>query len=168
MKIIFSFFIGASMFAHAQQDRKVLATSGRVAKNLNQSLFQTRRIEYTLGEPFTITSLSNGKRINSGFNQPDVNLPISNPSGGATNSSALNAIVFPNPTDHYLSIQTNFAPDTQYDIQLIDLNGKLISIYHMNSNQLRINDLSLPSGLYLLNFYDSYGKFLLQKELTIF
>lgn len=155
------------MFTHAQQDRKVLATSGRLAKNLNQSLFQTRRIEYTLGEPFTITSLSNGKRINSGFIQPDFNLPISNPSGGTTNTSALNAIIFPNPTDHYISIQTNFAPDLHFDIQLIDLNGKLISIYRMSSNLLRINNLSLPSGLYFLNFYDSYGKFLLQKELTI-
>ncbi len=169
MKILYLFLIiSVEYLVFAQQDRKVLATSGRVAKNLNQSLFQTKRIEYTLGEPLTLTTLSNGKRINSGFIQPDSNLPILNPSVSATNTAALNAIIFPNPTDHYLSIQTNFTPDNHFDIQLINLNGKLLYIYQMNSNQLRISNLSLPSGLYFLNFYDSYGKFLLQKELIIF
>ncbi|MFM7005948.1 MAG: T9SS type A sorting domain-containing protein [Flavobacteriales bacterium] len=169
MKILIGILLlGMQFSVNAQQDRKVLATSGRVAKNLTPSLFQTRRIEYTLGEPLTFTTLANGKRINCGFIQPDANQPILNPNGGASAASALSAVIFPNPTDHYVSIQTNFAPDQHFNIQLIDLNGKLISVYQMSSNQLRINELILPSGLYLLNFYDPHGKFLLQKELSIY
>jgi hypothetical protein len=165
---IFLILLICSQTLYAQQERKVLATSGRVAKNMTPSLFQTRRIEYTLGEPFTFTTLANGKRVNSGFIQPNANIPIANPNGGAIGTAALSAIVFPNPTDHYVSIRTNFAPDQHFEIQLIDLKGKLISIHRMNANELRINDLQLPSGLYLLNFYDPNGKFLLQKELSIF
>lgn len=167
-KLLCILILGMQFLVNAQQDRKVLATSGRIAKNMMPSLFQTRRIEYTLGEPFTFTTLANGKRVNSGFIQPDANIPIANPNGGASGTAALSAILFPNPTDHYVSIRTNFAPDQHFDIQLIDLNGKLLSIHRMSANELRINDLQLPSGLYLLNFYDPNGKFLLQKELSIF
>lgn len=168
MKTAFIFSLCISSFVVAQQERKVLATSGRVAKNLTPSLFQTRRIEYTLGEPFTFTTLANGKRVNSGFIQPQDNVPISNPNGGSIGTAALSAIVFPNPTDHYVSIQTNFAPDQHFNIQLIDLQGKLISLYQMSTSNLRINELNLPHGIYLLNFYDPSGKFLLQKELSIY
>lgn len=167
-KLLCILILGMQFTLNAQQDRKVLATSGRVAKNMTPSVFQYRRIEYTLGEPITFTTLNNGKRINSGFIQPTSNQPIQNPNSGSVGSTALSAVIFPNPTDHYVCIQTNFAPDSHFEIQLIDLNGKLISIYRMSSNQLRINELTLPSGLYLLNFYDPYGKFLLQKELSIF
>jgi hypothetical protein len=155
-------------FIYAQQERKILATSGRVAKNLTPSLFQNRRIEYTLGEPITFTTLNSGKRINCGFIQPDENKPVLNPNSGASGGSALSAVIFPNPADQFVSIQTNLVPDSHFDIQLINLNGKLISIYRMSSNQFRISDLTLPSGLYLLNFYDPNGKFLLQKELSIY
>jgi len=158
--------IGTITFA--QPARKILATSGRVAKNLNPSLFQTKSMEYTLGEPITMTSLTNGKRLNCGFIQPDGNFAVANPSLGAGNTAVLSATLYPNPTDHVLSIQTNFAPEVHFEIQLIDLNGKLLSIYQMNSNLFQICDLSLTSGIYLLNFYDSFGKFLLQKELSVF
>jgi hypothetical protein len=151
----------------AQVERSVTNSAGRVAKNLNFSLSQQKRIDYSIGEPVTYTQLANGKRINNGFIQPSTLIPIS--SGGSNNnaSSALVANVFPNPNDGSFTIAVNSTPLEYYNLQLIDARGRLVSIFRMEQDTFRITKLELPIGIYYLNFYDSKGSFLLQKNISI-
>jgi hypothetical protein len=153
--------------SNAQIERSILNTAGRSAKNLNFSINQQKRIDYSIGEPVTFTQLANGKRINNGFIQPSTLIPIS--SGGSNNnaSTALVANVFPNPNDGSFTIAINSKPLEYYNVQLIDARGRLVSVFKMENETLRITQLELPTGIYYLNFYDSKGSFLLQKNISI-
>jgi hypothetical protein len=167
MRCSFYIFLLISFLSNAQIERSILNTAGRSAKNLNFSINQQKRIDYSIGEPVTFTQLANGKRINNGFIQPSTLIPIS--SGGSNNyaSTALVANVFPNPNDGSFTIAINSKPLEYYNVQLIDARGRLVSVFKMENETLRITQLELPTGIYYLNFYDSIGSFLLQKNISI-
>lgn len=167
MKVLFIILLLCPLLTFAQIERSVLNVAGRTAKNLNFSFTQKRRIDYAIGEPVTFTQLANGKRMNNGFIQPTSNLPLS--SGGSTpfSNATLIASVFPNPNDGSFTVEVSSTPIDYYNLQLIDLRGRLIEIYRMEEATLRITKIALPTGIYILNLYDSKGAFLLQKTISI-
>jgi hypothetical protein len=167
MKVLILILLLSPILTFGQIERSLINVAGRTAKNLNFSFNQQRRIEYAIGEPITFTQLTNGKRINNGFIQPTSNLPLSSGGSTVTNSTALIAHIFPNPNDGSFTIELNSPPLDYYAVQLIDLRGRLIEVYRMEETTLRITKIALPTGIYLLNFYDSKGTFLLQKNISI-
>ena len=74
--------------------------------------------------------------------------------------------VYPNPASTYSIIE---GPEDQKDIiqiQLLDVNAKLIGEYRMETNRLWIDfENKLTPGTYFLNFYDLSGQFIQQNKL---
>lgn len=56
--------------------------------------------------------------------------------------------LFPNPTSDYLTIKTNQA--MYFDINVLDVNGKIILTKTQNKNEATIDVSTLPKGLYML------------------
>ncbi|MFM7565601.1 MAG: hypothetical protein ACKO4K_02525, partial [Flavobacteriales bacterium] len=82
MKSIFILLLTISVFTlNAQTDkRRVMASAGRIAKNLTPTMFGTNYImSYTLGEPFIYVNTPIGYtnvRMCNGFQQPDALIPV--------------------------------------------------------------------------------------------
>jgi hypothetical protein len=167
MKFLILFFITISLTSYAQLERSILNTGGRSAKNLSFTFNQRKRIDYSIGEPVTFTQLANGKRINNGFIQPSNIVPISSGANNTGASTTLVANVYPNPNDGSFTISVNSLPLEYFNVQLIDSRGRLINTFRMENEILRITKLDLQTGIYFLNFYDSKGSFLLQKNISI-
>jgi hypothetical protein len=116
---------------NAQTDkRRVMASAGRIAKNLTPTMFGTNYImSYTLGEPFIYVNTPIGytnTRMCNGFQQPDALIPVG-PGTSALLPSNPVFNIYPNPFDSYSIIE---APqeyeDQELKLQLIDANGKLV------------------------------------------
>jgi len=56
--------------------------------------------------------------------------------------------VYPNPVDDYLFVQHTDA--NNHTLQLIDINGKIISSIISNNSTNKIDVFNLPAGIYLL------------------
>jgi hypothetical protein len=63
--------------------RRIMASAGRIAKNLTPTMFGTNYImSYTLGEPFIYVNTPLGystTRMCNGFQQPDALVPVGTP-----------------------------------------------------------------------------------------
>ena len=71
--------VSSSFFTQTDK-RRVMASAGRIAKNLQPSPFGTNYImSYTLGEPFIYVNTPLGyasTRVCNGFQQPDALVPL--------------------------------------------------------------------------------------------
>ena len=156
---------------NAQTDkRRVMASAGRIAKNLTPTMFGTNYImSYTLGEPFIYVNTPLGytnTRMCNGFQQPDALIPVG-PGTSALLPSNPVFNIYPNPFDSYSIIE---APkeyeDQELKLQLIDANGKLVYDAIMKGAR-HIADYStgLAPGTYFLNIYHMSGAFIHQVKL---
>jgi hypothetical protein len=156
---------------NAQTDkRRVMASAGRIAKNLTPTMFGNNYImSYTLGEPFIYVNTPIGytnTRMCNGFQQPDALIPVG-PGTSALLPSNPVFNIYPNPFDSYSIIE---APkeyeDQELKLQLIDANGKLVYDAIMKGAR-HIADYStgLAPGTYFLNIYHMSGAFIHQVKL---
>ena len=156
---------------NAQTDkRRVMASAGRIAKNLTPTMFGTNYImSYTLGEPFIYVNTPIGytnTRMCNGFQQPDALIPV-----GPGTSALLppNPVfnIYPNPFDAYSIIEApqEYA-DQELKLQLIDANGKLVYDEIMQGARHKADySTGLAPGTYFLNIYQITGEFIQQVKL---
>ncbi len=65
---------------------------------------------------------------------------------------------YPNPATKKIYIQTQFAPEQVMEVAVSDMTGRVIYYMAMNAEALRITGIdvtSLPSGLYMVNIFDT-------------
>ena len=156
---------------NAQTDkRRVMASAGRIAKNLTPTIFGTNYImSYTLGEPFIYVNTPLGytnTRMCNGFQQPDALIPVG-PGTSAILPSNPVFNIYPNPFDSYSIIE---APkeyeDVELKLQLIDANGKLVYDEIMKGARHKADySTGLAPGTYFLNIYQITGEFIHQVKL---
>jgi hypothetical protein len=154
--------------SYSQSNLKVMASAGRVAKNLNPLVFGPNyTMSYTVGEPFIYTgTLVSNKRFFNGFQQPDAMVPIGPGVVGQMPTQPIFKI-YPNPFDSYSIIE---APkeyeEVELKLQLIDGNGKLVFEEIMTGARHKADYSSnLEPGTYFLNIYQINGEFLEQIKL---
>lgn len=172
MKIgLFIILILHFLTLNAQTDkRRVIASAGRIAKNLTPTMFGTNYImSYTLGEPFIYVNTPLGytnTRMCNGFQQPDALIPVG-PGTSALLPSNPVFNIYPNPFDSYSIIE---APkeyeDQELKLQLIDANGKLVYDEIMQGARHKADySTGLAPGIYFLNIYQLTGEFIHQVKL---
>jgi hypothetical protein len=121
---------------------EVISSSGDNYNNSNGSL------SWTLGEPITSTDNTGSYYLTQGFQQPSaiVVTAVTNPTGQNT------VTVYPNPVTSSIYITRD--GNEQLQIQLMDMNGKIIlsKALSISENQMDLN--TLANGMYLLKIYD--------------
>jgi len=160
-----------SVSTFAQIDkRRVMASAGRVAKNLNPpSIGTTYTLSYTLGEPFIYVGTPLGYTTTfmcNGFQQPDALVPIA-PGTSAMLPAKPIFHIYPNPFDAYSIIEAPAAyEDQDLKLQLIDANGKLVHEEHMHGTRHKADySTGFAPGTYFLNIYYLSGAFIQQVPL---
>ena len=169
---LLSIILFLSFFSiHAQTDkRRVMASAGRIAKNLTPTMFGTNYImSYTLGEPFIYVNTPLGytnTRMCNGFQQPDALIPIG-PGTSAMLPSNPVFNIYPNPFDSYSIIEAPMEyEDQELKLQLIDANGKLVYDEVMTGARHKADySTGLAPGIYFLNIYQITGEFIHQVKL---
>ena len=56
--------------------------------------------------------------------------------------------IYPNPVNSYVTVTSN---DRINEVELLDISGKLIQKFKVQSDRYTIDTSKLPSGVYLLN-----------------
>ena len=107
------------------QERKVIASAGRDASNGQTGLSQYL-MAYTIGEPLIYGGSAGINKISNGFIQPIGITAIAPPSTSGMILNPGDIAVYPNPFGTYLMINGWEESDENVNIQLIDLQGKLI------------------------------------------
>lgn len=155
----------------AQPDkRRVMASAGRIAKNLNPTPFGTNYImSYTLGEPFIYVNTPLGfpaTRVCNGFQQPDALIPVG---PGVVVQMPTQPVfkIYPNPFDAYSIVEAPKEYEEQeLKLQLIDANGKLVHDEIMKGARHKADySTGLAPGTYFLNIYHMSGALLEQVKL---
>jgi hypothetical protein len=74
--------------------------------------------------------------------------------------------VYPNPANSYFIVY-NYAGVENRKIELLDLNGRIVSRKNSSSLTSRIETGALSSGFYILNITDSKGKIIRKQKMVI-
>jgi hypothetical protein len=151
-------------------DRIVFSSAGKNLKNANilAPPAQQKRLTFTLGEPIIGLGTSSGKRIFNGFIQPEGVFPIA-PPGPVLIPTSDPFKIAPNPTMENVQITGPEEWNSSVKIQLIDLQGKLVSEYEMNDKIFQLKfDPTIAPGNYFLNFFQENGLFIQQTKLIKF
>lgn len=155
----------------AQMDkRRVMASAGRIAKNLQPSPFGTNySMSYTLGEPFIYVNTPLGyasTRVCNGFQQPDALIPVG---PGMVVQMPTQPVfkIYPNPFDAYSIVEAPKEYEEQeLKLQLIDANGKLVHDEIMKGARHKADySTGLAPGTYFLNIYHMSGALIEQAKL---
>jgi hypothetical protein len=172
MRIAFFLLVGYfCLNSYAQMDkRRVMASAGRIAKNLNPTPFGTNYImSYTLGEPFIYVNTPLGyasTRVCNGFQQPDALIPVG---PGVVVQMPMQPVfkIYPNPFDAYSIVEAPKEYEEQeLKLQLIDANGKLVHDEIMKGARHKADySTGLAPGTYFLNIYHMSGALIEQVKL---
>ncbi len=71
-----------------------------------------------------------------------------------TSGNTSSISVYPNPANEYLTIELNTIPA---QINITDIQGKVLKTLTTNSNRTMVNISELPSGVYFLNTSDNFN-----------
>jgi hypothetical protein len=130
--VLFSLFTTVSVSA-----QEVVATQGDSYSNANGS------IDFTIGEVIINTGTDGSNYITQGFQQTNWNFV-----GLVDHSPSYEAIVFPNPTEDILNIQTSAFENVTYS--LYDAQGRLVLQDKLSAEQTPIQVSQLAPGSYSL------------------
>lgn len=104
-------------------------------------------VSWTLGEPFVKYKQGDSFTLSEGFQQVYSNLPVSS---DEVNISDYGILLFPNPSRDFLFIrQKKIVHDLS--IQILQINGILVSSYRIYSNHEQLDLSRLPVGQYLVH-----------------
>ncbi len=73
--------------------------------------------------------------------------------------------VFPNPTQDILSVTLQNKNIQNIDVEVYDIDGKLVLMKKFNSSSFQVNTSNLKSGSYIVNFKDINGYLLTSKKM---
>jgi hypothetical protein len=111
-------------------------------------------IDFTVGE-LVINTFDNGSNgLTQGFHQ--TNLVISNVYDLTTE---LKVSVYPNPVLYQLTLafsELQFG----YDIEILDMNGKMVKTLPVSGLEIKVDVQSLAAGVYMLMLKDEEGNYL--------
>ena len=101
------------------------------------------KIDFTIGEVVNQTIVGVNNDLTQGFHQPNLTV-----TGIKDFEENFKAAIFPNPVVNSLSI--NFEEiDQVYHLEALDLNGKLLFVKQLNSNNNVIDVSYLSAGVYI-------------------
>lgn len=154
LSVIYQPFI----FTSAQSiSPEIISTSGSSFTGINS------RIDFTVGELITPT-LSNGViELTQGFHQPEIHYTLVE-----TFSDDFSFLLYPNPTEQFLSVETTYEEFVQ--LYLNDIHGN--SIYTSSGFKYKtVLDLGIyAAGSYILTILDKSGvvlyKYIIIKKST--
>jgi hypothetical protein len=156
-----------TLYSQSFSDRRVFSTAGRDLKNLSLGLpvTQNHKVTFTMGEPLIGFISLTGKRLSTGFIQPDGIFPIAPPSPVQI---TLNDpfLITPNPAANSTYIKAPEQWEGKVTVQLMDSHGKLVKSQTMESLLMEFTfDPIIAPGNYFLNFYMEDGSFIQQSKL---
>ncbi len=149
-------FIGLlSVTVSAQNlQRSSLGSSG--ASSRISSSDNMYYVSQSVGQKSVIGTLINGENaIRQGFQQPPIQVEVYS----ETNTD-IQAVVFPNPVDAFITIQFNEELKNPIQVEIFDVLGKLmINTSENPTNSFKINMTHLATGTYFLNLSSGNRKF---------
>jgi hypothetical protein len=148
-KIISSSFLLLGLKLLGLQAQQVIPASGGNASGSGGTA------SYTVGQVLYTTNIGSKGSVVQGVQQTYEISVIS----GVENAKDINLsyIVFPNPTADYLTLKINSNSQIRFVASLYDINGRLISMQGIESNESRIEMKNLVSGVYFLKVYNTIG-----------
>jgi len=152
LTILFGFF-SISMGAQNLQ-RSSLGSSGSSTEITSSD--NTYYISQSVGQNSVTGTLINGENaIRQGYQQPPIRVEII-----SEDSSGLEAFIFPNPVETYVTIQFSEVLKTVINIVVYDITGKVIlENKEAPTNSFNVDMSSYSSGVYLLNITSGKRKF---------
>lgn len=117
-------------------------------------------LSFTVGELVVTTQTdSNGNSLGGGFT---TGATITTVSVQEPDIRILSVNVFPNPTSDLVTVSIQQTTLSQLMLEIIDLNGKVLSSEKYNgiNNSININTASWISGIYFLNLKTSQSQLL--------
>ena len=136
-KLLILAFLLQALLINAQQ---VITTAGNYNSNTSGSL------SWTMGEGIIDTYTSTSVILTQGFQQSKLTVTAVPEISG--NSSSI--IVYPNPTEDFVSLKVNTGLGLDFKYQLYDLNGKLLTEQKLTSSETVISFRDRVPGTYLL------------------
>ena len=108
------------------------------------------QIDWTLGELAITTIQNSSQKITQGFHQPNYTITSVN----ELQQEIGQIRVYPNPTSDRIEMELYFDQIRDVQIQLVDLNGRLIWVKEENGSQIeQIENIeNLSNGTYFLYF----------------
>jgi len=154
--IIFMLIVCFCYFSINAQNlqKSTLGNSGFSIQITNSE--NTYYISQSVGQYSVIGTLINGKHaIRQGFQQPPISVEVI-----LDSNSDLNASVFPNPVDTFITVQFSEELKLPINIVIYDIVGKVI----LNTSKKPTDSFNLDmalysSGIYLLNLSSGNRKF---------
>lgn len=146
-------FCGFSINAQNLQ-RATVGSSGSSTQITNSN--STYYISQSVGQLSVTGTLTNGKNaIRQGFQQPPISVEVISDS-----KSDLNALVFPNPIDNFITVQFSEELKSPINVVIYDIVGKVIlNTSKRPTNSFNLNMALYSSGVYLLNLSSGNRKF---------
>ncbi|WP_456376497.1 T9SS type A sorting domain-containing protein [Lutibacter sp.] len=113
-------------------------------------------ISQSVGQHSVTGTLINGKNaIRQGFQQPPISVEVISDS-----NSTLNASIFPNPADTFITVRFSEEIKSPINVVIYDTAGRVILNTSKNpTNSFNLDMASYSSGVYLLNLYSGNRKF---------
>jgi hypothetical protein len=115
-------------------------------------------VSFIIGElPSLRLKDNDGNTLQSGFTAGVISITTNNQE---TTSSAFNLLVYPNPTNEYVTIKFDESKLDKIFVSITNFGGQKIyeDGYSCSANTISINFISYPSGNYLLSLHDKNRK----------
>jgi hypothetical protein len=122
----------------------------------NPSDIQYRKIDYT-------PNCNQTKTVNPIVRKDTVQTFTENIAENADNSfiredNSMNLLVYPNPSNGSFEISINDSPESSFETEIVDIQGKVVYSKRTVENTIRLN-LSLPAGIYAVHVYNGNKEF---------
>jgi hypothetical protein len=111
-------------------------------------------VTYSVGQVVYTTNSNASGTVSQGVQQPYEIYTI----GINETKFNISLSLFPNPTEHNLSLQINNYNNEKLSYQLFDLQGKLLSTGQVTTQLTQINTASLPPATYFINIVNQENK----------
>jgi hypothetical protein len=148
-------------------DRQVYSAAGKETKNQTLLYTQGKYMTYTIGEPIIRGNTVGTRILSNGFIQPNGITLINPPLATAITLSSEPYLIYPNPFDGSITIEAPSENQDTVNLQLIDMNGRLVREVRMESARffMEIPESAAP-GNYFLNVYHLNGTFIQQQKMV--
>ncbi len=131
--VISSFYLGTNA-------QEVIATSGDYSETTIGSL------SWTIGEPIIENVSGTNNILTQGFHQSKLTVTTINEIPGLE----MNITVYPNPASDYLNVEVKTDQQKEFQINLFDLNGKLIMQKDFSSGKETLDMQNYHPAIYIL------------------
>lgn len=152
-------FCALSILTGQEVERSVMASAGK------QDIATRMTLDWTLGESFIESNVSNSFLYTEGFHQPQLLEGIVKEDILAQD---LRLEIYPNPVDDLLSISSSSIKDFKLLITIHDMSGKNLMEAHTikSTGKVELDMSSLVSGMYIVSIRNEEGSFIKSYKIT--